>query len=470
MRNFIGREADCNLLEEAWLQRRAGITCIYGRRRVGKSELIRIFCQKKTHYIFEAIESEDTAGQIRHFLVQLADLCNEPHLAHLNYDDWPPVFNLLTKKINLQKDLVLAFDELPWMAAGRSQLISYIKFYWDKYWKYHPHLMVILCGSIASWMVKNVVRSKALYGRVSRTLLLEPLKPREVLEFIGNKRGQNEALEYLLCFGGIPRYLEEFNFTKSIALNINDKCFTRSGFFVDEADKIFYNQFRETQLYKKITWCLMDKPMPLKDIAKAVKLPSGGGLKNYLDNLGAAKIIDHLPIIKNFKPQRHEKYLVCDEFLLFHKYFIARNLTEIRKNDAGDKFAKFTEHLWSLFLGLSFERFCLKFRYDIARLLNFENKVIGCGPIINPQPSGYQYDLVYTRTDHTITLCEVKYTNEKPGTLLIREMQQKIERTQFPKGVSLEKVLVCNHPPSKPLVEAGYFNKIIVADELMRGI
>ncbi len=467
MRNFIGRKDYLARLKGLWSRQGAKLIAIYGRRRVGKTTMVQHFADGQKAFLFEALEDGDTPDQIRHFLEQLSHFTSKPHIKDLVYKDWPPVFDLLTETISQERSIIVCFDELSWMAAGRSKLISYIKFYWDKHWKQHRHLLFILCGSVASWMTKNVVRASALYGRISENILVEPLKPHEVREFIGGKRGKREVLEYYLCFGGIPRYLEEFDFNRSIQLNIENTCFHPSGFFTDEADKIFYNQFKETGVYKKIVTRLFEGPLPLQEISKRVRIPSGGGLKTYIDNLISAGIVGKRTEIKDFKLVKASSYFMADEFLHFHHNFIRPNLEEIRSSGQPDKFAKLTFNKWDVFLGFAFERFCLKQRYAIAQLLGFGNKVVGCGTAVDRRAGGYQFDLVFLRRDHVITLCEVKYLAAAPSTKLIKEFGDKISRAKFPRGVTLERVLICNIPPSPSLIESNYFCRILTADEFV---
>ncbi len=467
MRDFIGRGPYLKHLESHWSSKKTRLLSIYGRRRVGKSALIKTFARQKRAYLFEALEGEDTSQQIRHFLHQLAQICQEPFLADLRYDDWSPVFDLLTQKLNQEKSVLIGFDELSWMAAGRAKLVSLIKFYWDRHWKEHPHLLVILCGSVASWMVKNVVRSKALYGRISENILLDPLNPSEVAQFIGKKRGQKETLEYLLCFGGIPRYLEEFNFNESLQINIEKTGFHRVGFFFDEADKIFYNQFRETSVYKRIVGYLLKNPLSLEDLSLKLKIPSGGGLKQYLDNLTAAGIIEKIPDVKSFVASKMGRYHVIDEYLRFHAQFIRPHQTEILHSENPVSFEKMTKNQWYPYLGYAFERFCLKHRYEIARQLGFDQKVLACGGRLDKE-EGTQYDLVYLRNDNVITCCEIKYLTEKPSTRLIKEFEGKLARSVFPSKTTVEKILLTNQIPSESLSESGYFHQILDVHSLLK--
>lgn len=466
MRNFIGRHDYLTQFETVWKEGQTRLVAVYGRRRVGKTELIRVFSSGKQALLFEALEGEDTRSQIKHFLNQLARLLGEPYLADLAYNDWFPVFELLTQKIKIRPHLIICFDELSWMAAGRSKLVAQIKFFWDNHWKQHPHLLIILCGSVASWMIKHVIRSKALYGRISSQILLKPLKPFEVAEYVGRKRGLREILEYLLIFGGIPKYLEELDFNRSIQLNIEQTCFRKSGFFFEEADKIFYNQFQEVQNYKKIIQLLIQRPLNLKVISKKLHMQSSGGLKAYLDNLMAAELVDKTAeIAADFLVKKSFRYFVVDEFLRFHDHFIRPHQQEIRQ--AGQiSFAKLTANRWFPFMGLAFEKFCIKYRYLIAEILGIEDKTTACAPVLSQKKDGYQFDLVFLRNDATVTLCEIKYLGDRPSTKLIGEFDEKIKKTDL-RDQTLERVLITNLSPSPSLAESGYFHRILSADEII---
>lgn len=467
MRNFVGRQSYLQLLTGLWKERTSKLVSLYGRRRVGKTELIRKFVQDKKVFFFEALENEETPSQIKHFLSQLADYCQEPHLKDLNYKDWKPAFEILSQKMAQEPQIILVFDELPWMAAGRGKLVSYLKYFWDRKWKHHSRLLMILCGSVTSWMVQKVVRSKALYGRISENILVEPLAPFEVAEFIGSKRGAKEVLEYLLCFGGVPRYLEEFDFRRSIQLNMERTCFRRSGFFVEEAEKIFYSQFWESQLYRQIVTLLLQGSLTQQEISRKLSIASGGGLKRYVDNLVLSGIIEGIAPLQNFKARKSPRYYLADEFLRFHSYFIDPHLERIRHSIKGISFEQITKNLWPAFVGRAFERFCLKERYRLAEIMGFASKVSACGPMAHLKKNGYQYDLVYLRHDGVITLCEVKYLSKPAETKLIAEMEGKLAKTKFPRGLSVEKVLISNQEPSRPLQESAYFHRFVHTEEMI---
>ncbi len=472
MRNFIGRGQYLKLFETAWARDRSTLIAVYGRRRVGKSSLIRQFANRKQTLFFEGLEGESTATQIAHFLKQLSVQVSEPHLADLKYSDWSDVFALLSQILNRYSDVVLVFDELTWMASSRNKLVSLIKVFWDQHWKSHPHCVLILCGSIASWMVKNVVRSKALYGRISHQILVEPLDPKEVAQFVGQARGEQEILEYLLCFGGIPRYLEEFDFKKSISWNIEHACLARSGFFFEEADKIFYNQFKETQVYKKIVHTLLSKgPSSLDILAKATRQPTGGGFKAYLENLQSAGIISGLFQIHHWKVSKQAKYCLSDEFLAFDGKILGPVRQSLSARTEKGAFLKWISPQWNAYLGYAFERFCQKNAHRIAELLEIDSQVKGASALILEglkKGTKAQLDLVFLRRDPVITYCEIKYSRNRLGPEVIAEVEQRHQRIQWPKGCSIERVLIVNQEPVDSVRKSGYFHQIITASQLLK--
>jgi len=229
-------------VEEKYLSSKSELVVIYGRRRIGKSTLINKFAENKKTLKFEGIEGEQSQYQIQNVSEQLIAKTKDPFAGGTLFDRWEIVFSYLTEKIVInkrrKKKLILFFDEIQWMAAGRSKLISIMKYYWDNFWK-DNHVMLILCGSIASFMVKKVIRSKALYGRVTLEILLQSLSPSESGLFFANKRSKEEILKYLMILGGVPKYLEEIDLNKSFNQNINRLCFENNSYLVNEISKIF---------------------------------------------------------------------------------------------------------------------------------------------------------------------------------------------------------------------------------------
>jgi AAA+ ATPase superfamily predicted ATPase len=358
---FVGRKSELKILDEAYQSGKSELVVIYGRRRIGKSSLVNVFSKNKRHfYSFEAIEGASTQVQIRHFSAQLKKQYDDPILENAHFNSWENVFSYITDRIiNKKAPKIIFFDELPWMAAGRSRLVSLLKFYWDNHWK-EKRIMLILCGSVASFMVKKVIRSKALYGRITLEMLLKGLRAEDAYALIGSKRNKEEALKYLLVFGGVPKYLEAINPHRSFNHNINRLCFSPSSTMIHEVSRIFYSQFRETRSYLKILNLLKGGIFTAKEISEKTGIPSGGGLKLYLDNLVQAEIIKPLIPFDKGPQTKFKKFALTDEFLIFYFKYLKPNERVISESDSNRLFETLTRRGFDSWLGFAFERFALK--------------------------------------------------------------------------------------------------------------
>ncbi len=218
-------------------------------------------------------------------------------------------------------------------------------------------------------MVKQIIRSKALYGRIDLEIHLQALKPHES-RLLLKKRNPHEALLYLMIFGGVPKYLEQIDQSKSFAQNMNVLCFQKNGFFVDELNKIFYSQFSKAGLYSKIIYALSKNNLYFSEIAKKLNTSAGGGLKEYIRNLERSDFVrTYLPV--GSTSQKEKKYKLFDEFLIFYLKFIYPQLKQIQQNEKQKLFELNVEPSWKPWLGISFETFCLKNAMKISSVVWF---------------------------------------------------------------------------------------------------
>jgi len=250
---FVGREDEISSLNRLYKGKKSNLVVIYGRRRIGKSALVDKLCKGKSFLKFEGLEGERSSIQIANFTADLNRQINDPFLKHMKFSDWDSVFYYLTDRIKKNnKKIIIFFDEFQWMSANQSKLISILKKVWDNEWKKANKVMLILCGSVASFMIKKVVRSNALYGRIDYELPLKGLGPLEVKKLIGRGRDIHESFKYMLIVGGIPRYLELINTKKSFEQNIHELFFKENSILLNEYERIFYSQFKEHKNYEKI--------------------------------------------------------------------------------------------------------------------------------------------------------------------------------------------------------------------------
>lgn len=351
------------------------------------------------------------------------------------------------------------------MAAKQSKLIALIKYFWDNHWK-DKNVLLILCGSIASFMIDKVIKSKALYGRIRYEILLRPLKPNECLDFFRGKKNKEEILKYLMIFGAIPKYLEIINLRESFKQNIEKLCFKPEGYLVEEFEKIFYNQFKEAKNYIKIVNLLKEKMYTLQEISQKLSMPVGGGLQRYITALEKAQIITgYLPshlILKS----KNKKYRVIDEYLSFYFKYIKPNLAVIKKPDSRDLFQKLCTKQWTPWLGFAFERFILKNAIYVADIMGFGDEVIDYAPYFAHGEQKFQIDLVYVRADSMLTVVEIKYHDSEIGTAIIPEVERKINLLKIPKNHSVNKALISLRGPDKHLKDSRYFDYAVGVEDL----
>lgn len=464
---LVGRDEEIKTLKTLEKSRKAEMLVLYGRRRVGKSALIRHFCGGKRALSFEALEGLSTKEQIEHFTEQLRAQIRDPLLEGVQFSDWSAVFAYITHYLERQPGkVILFFDEFQWQAASQTKLVALLKFVWDNHWKQHAPLL-ILCGSIGSFMVRNVLRSKALYGRATAEMHLRGLSLDGASAMLKGMRSHDEVLKYLLVFGGIPKYLEEVDPHSSFVQNMNRLCFHRNGVMVSEIDRMFVSQFRVAATYKRIVTELLAGPKRLKDISKALGMTSSGGVKEYLDNLILADMAGVMVPFGRGESSKYKSYRIADEFLAFHAKYLEPNLKIIHQTTAGDLFSRLTAKSWEPWLGLAFERFCLKHAAVLADLMGFGDHLLEWGAMASRSKPGYQVDLAFRRNDNVLSICEIKYWSKPIDSSVISAMEKKCAQIAIPRGYTLERVLITAHGVEPSVKKAGYFHHIIRLKDLL---
>jgi hypothetical protein len=462
---FIGRDDELKQLNNLYEGDENKLIVIFGRRRVGKSTLVEKFMEDKSSLHFEGLEKLTTKDQIEQFRIDLRRQTNDSILDSVTFKNWQSVFEYLTQYFTRTTERKILFlDEFQWLAVGRAKLVSIIKSYWDRFWS-KQNVMLVLCGSISSYMVKRVINSKSLYGRIGWKLALQPMTPKETYQMLDSKRSKDEILQYSMIFGGIPKYLNEIKKNRSFEQNINQILFVKNAILIDEYQKIFYSQFKEPKLYEEISRLLNERPMSLNDIAKKLKITSGGSLGTYLSNLEkAAFITSYIPYDKGLN-SKLKKYKLSDEFLRFYFKYIEPNLKRIEVNASRDLFDLLVKPVWKPWLGLAFETYCLKHTFHLSELMGFDDKVLDWGPIFKQGDTHFQVDLAYRRLDNVITICEIRYHSGPIDVSILADMKKKSEHIHAPRGYTVEYALISRFGPDESLRKLNYFHHYLTVED-----
>ncbi len=319
---FVGRKKELEELNALLNKKTASLVVVKGRRRIGKSRLLEEFGKKKNVLKFIGLApQEGTTRQIQldEFARQLSQIT---HLPEVKVNDWGKLFSLLSSQVQKGR-IIIVLDEISWMGSEDSDFLGHLKTAWDEQFSKNPKLLLILCGSISSWIDDNILNSKAFFGRVSWTLNLEPLPLHDcnaLLEKAGFRGSNYEKFKVVSVTGGVPWYLEQIQGRLSADDNIRRQCFTKGGMLVDEFRRIFHEIFgKRDQLYKNIVKALENSPAEYEKIIEISGYESSGRLSEYLVDLTKAGFItrDFTWSLKSGKTVRISQFRLSDNYLRF---------------------------------------------------------------------------------------------------------------------------------------------------------
>jgi len=467
---FVGRQHELGLIRECLNDRsKAQLLVVYGRRRIGKSTLIREAVSTEERVLnFEGIEGENTRVQINQFL---DDLARQTGRVRLGAKTWLEVFQGVGEIVESGRWL-LVFDEFPWMGAGRTAIVSHLKLHWDR-WSRNPEVALFLCGSVASFMVRHVVHSKALHNRKTLEICLGPLSPRESGLFIP-KRGPREKAELYMCLGGVPKYLEQVDPRRSVEKNLNRLCFCAGGFFVEEYETLFKEQFRSLKAYESIVAALAQAPASLSELSRRIGAPRGGGFRDQLQNLVRAQFVrEYTPILLGKTSRRRTRlYKLADPFLWFYFRYIHDNREIIARNRRNENlFRSIAGPSIHQHFGLAFERLG---EASLDRILDHIGirlvEVLRMGAYFQQSRThgtGLQIDWVITRRDGVWNFLEFKYQRNPAGMQVMHALKEKIRRLNPPDDITIEPVLISAQGATSDLEHSGYFRHILRLADLV---
>lgn len=467
---FVGRIDELKYIKNATKTGEAGILVVYGRRRIGKTELIEHALGERNLLKLEGVEDGDTQAQMVRVIYQLSKAFDDRHITHMQFNTWLELFDFIANKIAIGK-WTLYLEEVQWLAEYRNTLISDLKFVWDNTLRHNPELLLVLCGSSPSFMRNQVVHSKALYNRSIYELNLKEFSLHETQEFLEN-RAHREVMDAYLTVGGIPEYLKRIKKYSSIQIGICEESFKKDSYFSNEKKRIFISSFATNVHYQDVVDYLSQvKFASRKDVEKHLHIKGGGTLASVLNDLEMCGFIESYTPYQVEKNSNLVRYCIADSYLRFYFKFISPLFERIQQGDYNSApLYALNKESYQKWLGLSFERFCRKHSLVIAKIIGFSAVRYTSGVFFNrttiKETAGYQVDLVFDRADHVLTICEIKYTQGKTGTEVIEEFEKKLRLLPDLKKKTIEKVLISASGATDALHARAYFDRIITLDDI----
>lgn len=473
MKPFVGRNNELRRLEDLSKSDRACLVVIKGRRRIGKSRLAEEFGKDKVFLPFSGlapVKGVTAQDQRDAFAHQLATLFNLPLIT---FTDWSDGFAYLSKRLK-EKSTVILLDEISWMGLKDPTFVSKLKVWWDLVLQNHPSIMLILCGSISTWIDKNIINSTAFFGRVSIYLELMELsipQCRELLNLQGFKGSDLDFFKILCVTGGVPWYLEQIQAHQSADENIKRLCFEKNGLLVHEFDRIFNDLFSTRgEIYKKIIKILSQGMKDRVTLQKEISYSASGTLSQHLKALEICGFVSKHPAwsLKTGKPGKQTLYRLSDNYLRFYMHYIEPNLTKIEQESFLEVPLSSLPG-WEPMLGFQLESLLLKNRSLLYKALGIHAQdVVIDNPYVqksSDRKKGCQIDYLIQMHSNTLFICEVKMRRRELGLEVIETMKTKIASFSVPKGFGISPVLFHLGPISDALLSSRYFYRIIdIAD------
>jgi AAA+ ATPase superfamily predicted ATPase len=472
--NIVGRVNEMEVLRKALLSPGAEFIAVYGRRRVGKTYLIREFFENEIR--FELIGVHDaTQGQ---------QLCNfaDSLSKSLGYNlqirvpgSWQEAFQQLEKFLETAEmkmapgKKVLFFDELPWLSTPRSNFVQSLDHFWNSYASKRNDIIVIICGSAASWMIHRIVRAKGgLHNRLTRQIRLMPFNLLETEMFLQKKNvvlTRQQIAELYMVMGGIPFYLQQVEPGLSTAQIIDVTCFSLHGFLRNEYEKLFSSLFNESQRHQKVMEVLSKKRTGTSrnELLELSAISTGGTATSTLEELEESGFIT--AAIPLGKRSNDLLYTISDEFSLFHLTWISE--LGKRDPDPGYWLARQNSPRRRTWSGYAFENLVMKHIRQVKSALGIAMVETSHSQWLSRQgkknlTEGAQIDLLIDRKDATINICEIKFAE---GLFTIDKayaVELKSKLDVFRRATNTRKNLFLTMITTNGLAENEYSRELVV--------
>ena len=406
MAKLVGREQEMTLLKAALENDRSELIAVYGRRRVGKTFLIREFFRDEMVFEISGLYKGNMKDQLGNFAKELSTRAKRP-LAEAP-SNWSDAFTLLEAHLDKRrsaKKKVVFIDEFPWIATARSKFLMAFENFWNRYCTGRNDLIVVICGSAASYMIQKIVRNRGgLHNRITRQIRLLPFNLHETTLFLKSRSisyTRYDILQLYMTMGGVPHYLDKLEKGLSVAQNIDRLCFHKDGVLRNEFDLLYSSLFDDSEKHLTIIKALasMNRGMTRQQLIDRSGIPSGGDFTQKLQELIESGFVSKYAYYGN--KEQLSLYRLSDEYSKFYLKFVQNN----RNSGTGTWQRLHKSHSYLSWTGFCFETVCLKHIGQIKKALGIEAVYSTNSSWFNDHA---QIDLLIDRDDNIMNLCEMK--------------------------------------------------------------
>lgn len=418
--NIIGRKNEINILESLYKSKKSEFVAVYGRRRVGKTFLIReLFKNRLTFYHtglspFDRYDGNLMHNQIKSFYNSMVSFGLEPEEKPMNWLDAFFMLERALSKIDNGQRMVIFIDELPWMDTPKSLFIMALEHFWNSWCNFRNNVLLVVCGSATSWMVHNLINNiGGLYNRLTDHIKLEPFTLCECKEFFQSKgisMSHYEIVETYMALGGIPMYLEQFKKGLSVAQNLDKIIFNKNAKLSQEFKRLFGSMFINPDAYESVIKAISKKRSGCtrNEIIESMGKSTGGGISKIIE---ALQENDFIISYKPFGLKKTIKYKLTDPFCLTWLQFMADG--KAKENFWVSNYKTTTLNSWR---GLAFENVCFKHISQIKNKLECKGVLSTEQPLIVYGDDGKaeaQIDMLILRNDNVVNMCEIKFSKDE---------------------------------------------------------
>jgi len=414
---FTGRGKERTVLQKALQSKEAEMVSVIGRRRIGKTFLIKNVYRDNIAFELTGTKNAPLKEQLQNFMFSL-QLAIGNSVIGKPPANWMEAFFMLInylKNLPTHKKQVVFLDELPWLSTHRSGFLRGLSFFWNS-WAVNQNIVVVICGSAASWMIQKVVNDKGgLHNRITKRIHLKPFTLSETEEYLQSrniKLNRYHLLQLYMAMGGIPHYLKEVEGGKSATQNIEDICFSETGLLKDEFANLYAALFDHSDHHISIVRTLAKRKLGMNrgTLIKEAKLANGGSITRVLQELKQSGFIDvYLPFGKKSKDKM---YRLTDEYSLFYLQFIEKNIHE-----KGEIWKRLSQtQAYKIWCGYAYENVCLKHLNEIKKALSIGGVYSTSSSFFKKgtkKELGTQIDLLLDRNDQIINIFEIKFYNKE---------------------------------------------------------